>query len=71
MQLEVALGYLKGIISFLQQYRRLNGFTSAIATARELADELGVPPTFKTKRTVRKKRLFDYESNEEVNMNAL
>jgi len=45
MQLDVALGHLKGLISFLQQYRE-NGFTSAIATAcmRAIADELDVPP---------------------------
>jgi len=66
LQLDVTLGHLKGLISFLQQHRE-NGFTSAIVTARELADGLGVPPTFKMKRNARKKRIFDYASNEEVN----
>ena len=76
MQLDVALGHLKGLILilFLQQYRE-NCYTSAIAitaiTANKLADELDVPPIFKTTQTTRKKRLFDYESKEEVKMNAL
>ena len=56
MQLDVALGHLKGLILFLQQYRE-NCYTSAIAiTAKELADELDVPPIFKTRQTARKKR---------------
>ena len=58
MQLDVALGHLKGLILFLQQYRE-NCYTSAIAiTAKELADELDVPPIFKTRRTARKKTLI-------------
>ena len=58
MQLDVALGHLKGLILFLQQYRE-NCYTSALAiTGKELADELDVPPIFKTRRTARKKTLI-------------
>ena len=55
MQLDVALGHLKGLILFLQQYCE-NCYTSAIAiTAREPAEELDIPHIFKTRRTARKK----------------
>ena len=45
---------------------RANGYERALESAKQLATELDVKINFKRKRIRRKKRLFEYESTDEV-----
>lgn len=65
MNLEVAVNNLTVFLKWLDEYRE-HGFESALVTAREVAEEVGVyEMTFKTTRPRRKKKCFDYEANDE------
>nr|XP_047129467.1 uncharacterized protein LOC124809423 [Hydra vulgaris] len=50
--------------AFLEKYRE-NGFSSAETTAREIAEELNISRNFPSIRNNRKKKLFDYEGDDE------
>ncbi|XP_047144613.1 uncharacterized protein LOC124818128 [Hydra vulgaris] len=50
--------------AFLEKYRE-NGFPSAEITAREIAKELNIPRNFPSICNNRKKKLFDYERDDE------
>ena len=50
--------------SFLKNYRQ-SGYSSAVTSAREIAEDLGVESVFVQKRKRKKKRIFDYESKEQ------
>ena len=56
MQLDVAV---MGLVAFLQRYRDTrHGFASAKIDVMVIAEELGIPPTFKPKRVARRKNLL-------------
>ena len=49
---------------FLQNYRT-TGYDSAATSAVEIAQELDIDPSFPPSRSVKKRRLFDYQGEEE------
>lgn len=55
--LSVAVDMLDGAIKWLKKYRE-TGFSSAITDAKEIAEEFGVDPIFKSTRIRTKKRHF-------------
>jgi hypothetical protein len=60
--------------SVIKQVGALNRYfgdpsSATIGQSKKMTDELDVPPIFKPKRTVRKKRLFDCDSLDQVRMN--
>ena len=50
--------------SFLQDYRQ-NGYHTAMVSAREIAEDVGVESTFVEKRKRNTSRMFDYESEDQ------
>lgn len=52
-------------LDFLGRYRE-TGLTDSIISAKEIADELQIDPVFPEKRFRKKKRVFLYESSDEV-----
>ena len=58
MHIDVALDQLKGLVSYFESYRE-NGFTSAMISAKEIANEMGVKSQFRERRVIRRKRQFD------------
>lgn len=52
-------------LEFFETFRE-KGFVDSIITAKEIAAELDIEPVFPEKRIRKKKRVFSYESNEEV-----
>ena len=46
--------------SFLQNYRQ-NGYNTAMVSAREIAEDVGVESAFVEKRKRNRNRMFDYE----------
>ena len=55
--LNIAVDMLDGVIRWLKKYRQ-TGFSSAIIDAKEIAEELGVDPVFKSTRIRARKRQF-------------
>lgn len=65
-------GTLKSIedtICFFENYRN-EGFASSLITAKEIASELGLQPSFPIKRRATRKKHYDETSNEEENLEA-
>ena len=50
--------------SFLQDYRQ-NGYNTAIVSAREIAEDVGVESALVEKRKRNRNRMFDYESEDQ------
>ena len=59
-----AIECLNRNIRYFHDYRKA-GFISAQITANELAQQLHIPPQLETKRVRRRKRMFDYETEDE------
>ena len=55
MCIDVAIDQLKGLVSFFERYRE-TGFTSAMISAKEIANEMGIDPIFRIKRQVKRKK---------------
>lgn len=64
MHLDVAINGLKGLLQFLKNYKN-TGFNSAITDANEIATILKINPIFKETRIRKRKRMFDYEQNDQ------
>ncbi|XP_047314348.1 uncharacterized protein LOC124918187, partial [Impatiens glandulifera] len=64
IDINVAIGQLKGLISFLQEFRE-SGFDQALIEAEHIASEMGIEPIFREKRIIRRKRQFDDIKSEE------
>ncbi|XP_078514769.1 zinc finger MYM-type protein 1-like [Lissotriton helveticus] len=61
MQLDVAVKHVQELLTFLTKYRH-QGFTAALISANELADELEIQKEFKCDRRIsKKKKMFGYE----------
>ena len=56
---------LKNCVKFIIRYRE-TGYQNALCAARELADSLEVDPIFKETRFRRRRKHFDYESNDNI-----
>ncbi|XP_074361855.1 uncharacterized protein LOC141702048 [Apium graveolens] len=69
MQTDVAIRELKGLLSFLQNYRKV-GFQEAMVEATEIANKMEVEPIFVEKRVVHRKRQFDESMGEDVTQSA-
>jgi hypothetical protein len=67
--LNVAKQHLKGSVSFPKQHHK-NDFTCAVATAKELAEDLDISPCLQAETKNFLKCLFDYESRKRMSMNA-
>ncbi|XP_047328168.1 uncharacterized protein LOC124931684 [Impatiens glandulifera] len=65
MDIDVAIGQLKGLISFLQEFRE-SGLDQALLEAKHIASEMGIEPIFREKRIIRRKRQFDDINSEEL-----
>ncbi|XP_058778205.1 uncharacterized protein LOC131652373 [Vicia villosa] len=58
MLIDVAMEKIKGLISFFEGYRE-TGFYKALISAKEIAVELNIAPTFPQRRIIKRKRQFD------------
>jgi hypothetical protein len=65
IQLDIAIRHLDAFMDWLNDYREI-GFQSALATASEIAEEVGIEKEFKVQRKRRKRRHFDYETEDEA-----
>lgn len=65
IEIGTAVTLMKNVTDFLIDYR-VNGFQKALESAKELANKLTVEPTFKIRRIRRKKKLFQYEFDDET-----
>ncbi|XP_047146228.1 uncharacterized protein LOC101235474 [Hydra vulgaris] len=64
ISLDVMENEIRATEAFLEKYRE-NRFSSAETTAREIAEELNIPRNFPSICNNRKKKLFDYERDDE------
>ncbi|MGI9555911.1 MAG: DUF4371 domain-containing protein [Cyanophyceae cyanobacterium] len=68
MSIDAQMAEIQRTTAFVQTYRN-DGFVSAMVTAGEIADEVGLSQeerVFPTVRTRRKKRQFNYEMEDEI-----
>jgi Mn-dependent DtxR family transcriptional regulator len=66
MEINSAVQLLEWCTKFLTEYPSSKGFERAVVDARELAKSLDVEPSSVEKRLRRKKRMFNYEGNDNV-----
>lgn len=64
MNLGVASELLDGLLNFFEQYRN-EGFVSATFVAKQMSESLDVITKFKEVRIRKKRKLFDYEREDE------
>ena len=64
MLIDIAIEKVQGLISFFTKYRE-TGFPNALESAKEIAREMDVEPTFRTKRKIKRKRQFDETPEDE------
>lgn len=64
MDLSEATKIMNKCLKFLKEYRS-TGFTSALITAKEIAEEAQITQEFETVRLRRKKKMFSYENQDE------
>nr|XP_034593178.1 zinc finger MYM-type protein 1-like [Setaria viridis] len=64
MLIDIAIEKVQGLISFFTKYRE-TGFPNALESAKEIAREMDVEPTFRTKRKIKRKRQFDEAPEDE------
>jgi hypothetical protein len=66
MCIDSTLQLIQGVVSYFDTYRE-EGFASSVITAKEIASDMGVEPTFPVKRQVTRKKQFDEtEYNEAI-----
>jgi len=72
IDIELALVQLKGLVSYLQNYRE-TGFQEAKAEATLIAESMDIEPKFpvKRKRIIKRKRHFDEEMENDVETELL
>lgn len=64
MQIDLATKHLKGLNVFFAEYRNA-GFSKAMIAANEVAKEIDIAPDFKSSYRGKKRKLFDYEGQDE------
>jgi hypothetical protein len=66
MEINSAVQKLGSCTKYLTEYRSTKGFERAVVDARELAKALDFEPIFVEKRLRSKKRMFDFEGNDNI-----
>ncbi|XP_017792106.1 PREDICTED: uncharacterized protein LOC108574099 [Habropoda laboriosa] len=64
MQIDLATKHLKGLNVFFAEYRN-EGFSKAMIAVNEVAKEMDITPDFKSSCRRKKRKLFDYEGQDE------
>ncbi|XP_051158201.1 uncharacterized protein LOC127279718 [Leptopilina boulardi] len=64
----LATSLLQKCCKFVKDYRN-NGYASAVIVAKEIAEKADISPVFQQTRTRRRRRMFDYESQDETSTN--
>ncbi|XP_052622537.1 uncharacterized protein LOC111915532 [Lactuca sativa] len=62
--IDTTINQIENIMKFFENYRN-EGFTSSINIAKTIALDMGVEPTFPSKRRIVRKKQFDESDNEE------
>ncbi|XP_042415429.1 zinc finger MYM-type protein 1-like [Zingiber officinale] len=65
MDIDIAINLLQGLVQFLDEFRD-EGFASSMNEAKQMASEMGIEPTFREKRIIRRKKQFDESDNDNV-----
>ncbi|KAL6126153.1 hypothetical protein ACLB2K_074204 [Fragaria x ananassa] len=65
MDIDVAIEQLKGLLLFVQDYRK-SRVDKAMVEAKIMASDLGIEAVFREKSVIRRKRQFDEISSDEV-----
>ncbi|GLV33281.1 hypothetical protein CBL_20089 [Carabus blaptoides fortunei] len=63
IDVSVATSLLKGLQEYLQSYRE-NNFELSLEVAKKICDDNDIEAVFKTKRSRKKRRLFEYEGTD-------
>ena len=58
MLIDIAIEKVQGLISFFTTYRE-TGFLKALESAKGIARDMDIEPTFRTQRKIKRKRQFD------------
>ncbi|CAI6377857.1 unnamed protein product [Macrosiphum euphorbiae] len=69
MDLDASASSLGSLITFLEKYRT-NGFENAKLVGIEIVESIGGTANFKEKRPRKKKKMFNYESNDEYTISS-
>ncbi|KAL2963307.1 hypothetical protein AAZX31_17G193800 [Glycine max] len=65
MHIDVAIDYLKGLITYLKHYRE-NGFALALESTEKMVIEMDIEPKFCEKRKIHRKSHFDENISNEI-----
>ena len=69
MCIDATLQHIEGTVNFFENYRN-EGFASSLVTAKEIASEMGVQPSFPIKRRASRKKQYDETDCEEAILEA-
>ena len=69
MCIDATLQHIEGTAHFFENYRN-EGFASSLVTAKEIASEMGVQPSFPIKRRASRKKQYDETECEEAILEA-
>ena len=69
MCIDATLQHIEGTANFFENYRN-EGFASSLVTAKEIASEMGVQPSFPIKRRASRKKQYDETDCEEAILEA-
>jgi hypothetical protein len=69
MCIDATLNQIEGTMSYFQTYRN-EGFHNSLVISKEIAEEMGVQPSFPIKRRASRKKQFDETDCEEANLQA-
>ena len=69
MCIDATLQHIEGTVNFFENYRN-EGFASSLVTAKEIASEMGVQPSFPIKRRASRKEQYDETDCEEAILEA-
>ncbi|KAL5142515.1 Zinc finger MYM-type protein 1 [Glycine soja] len=65
MHIDVAIDYLKGLVTYLKHYRE-NGFALALESTEKMAIEMDIEPKFREKYKIHRKPHFDENISNEI-----
>jgi hypothetical protein len=65
MHIDVAIDHLRGLITYLKNYRK-NGFASALESTKEMTIDMGIEPKFNEKCKIYRKKHFDDIFSDEI-----
>jgi hypothetical protein len=70
MLIDIAIDKLQGLISFFPAYIEI-GFLKALESAKKIARDMDIEPTFRTQRKIKRKRQFDETPNDSSMLHSL